>query len=202
MSRKYRSFVLASATLGILGATSLGGESSAEAAPTLGSVKPAARVRDANDRTFSLQSVQGKPTLVLYEDKDSAKVNVALKDDLSRLARGDKYRSAVVLVPVADVERFDFWPARGFVKDAIRDESKKIGATIYCDWDGSFRRAVKLARNTSSVLLFGRDGRVLFAWEGQVPKEERERLLSMLRAEVEPRAEAEKPVAEKPAKGT
>ncbi len=192
MSPNLRSLVLA-ATLGVLGTANL-----AEAAPTLGSAKPAARVVDANDRTFDLQAVQGKPTLVLYEDKESAKVNVALKDDLAKLAGGGRYRSSVVLVPVADVQQYDFWPARGFVKDAIKDESKKIGATIYCDWDGSFRRAVKLARNTSSVLLYGKDGRVLFAWEGHVPREERERLLAMLRAEVEPRAEAEKP---EPAKG-
>lgn len=192
MSKMQRSLVLA-ALLGGLGTANL-----AEAAPALGTPKPAARVVDADDRAFHLQAVQGKPTLVLYEDKESAKVNVALKDDLAKLASGGRYRSSVVLVPVADVERYDFWPARGFVKDAIKDESKKIGATIYCDWDGSFRRAVKLAQNTSSVLLFGKDGRVLFTWEGQVPKEERERLLELLRTEVEPRAEADKPA---PARG-
>ncbi len=194
MTRKSRSFVLATSVV-LLAMAPL-----AEAAPPIGSVRPAARVHDGWDRPFDLHGVQGKPTLVLYEDKDSAKVNVALKDDLARLARGDRYKSAVALVPVANVEKFDFWPARGFVKDAIRDESKKIGATIYCDWDGSFGRATQLAKNTSSVMLIGRNGRVLFVWEGQVPKEEREKLLAMLRAEVEPRAEAEPPKPPAPAK--
>lgn len=170
----------------------------AHAAPPVGAPRPAARVHDAEDRAFDLHGVRGKPTLVLYEDKDSAKVNLALKDELSNLARGDRYRSAVALVPVADVERYDYWPVRGFVKDAIRDESRKIGATIYCDWDGSFRRATRLAKNTSSVMLIGKDGRVLFAWEGQVPKEERDRLLALLRAEIEPRAEASPPPAASP----
>lgn len=196
MSVAFRSLVLG-ATVLVLGVAGR-----ASAAPNVGSVRPAARVVDADDRVFDLHGVSGKPMLVLYEDKDSAKVNVALKDDLARLARGDRYKNAVALVPVADVERFDFWPARGFVKDAIRGESKKIGATIYCDWDGSFRRATQIAKNTSSVILFGRDGRVLFAWDGQVPKEERERLLAMLRAEVEPRAEAEPPAPSVNAKGS
>lgn len=191
---KLRSLVLA-VVMGPLALGALGGEAPAEAAPAVGTARPAARVHDAEDRPFELQGVRGKPILVLYEDKDSAKLNLALKDDLARLARGDRYRNSVALVPVADVERYDYWPVRGFVKDAIRDESKKIGATIYCDWDGSFRRATQLAKNTSSVMLIGRDGRVLFAWEGLVPKDERDRLLGMLRAEIEPRAAAEPPKA-------
>jgi hypothetical protein len=196
---KVRSLILAS-TLGAIALVTTHDEASA--APQLGAPRPAARVHDAEDRAFELQGVRGKPILVLYEDKDSAKVNLVLKDDLARLARGDRYRNAVALVPVADVERYDYWPVRGFVKDAIRDESRKIGATIYCDWNGSFRRATQLAKNTSSVMLFGRDGRVLFAWEGQVPKDERERLLAMLRAQVEPRVEADVPAHAASSKGS
>jgi len=150
-----------------------------------GSLRPVGRVHDADDRTLDLRSINGKPILVLYEDKDSAKVNDALKADLSRLAKGDRYRTAVALVPVADVQSFDFWPVRGFVKDAIRGESKKQGATIYCDWDGNLQRAAGFKRGTSSVMLIGRDARVLFAHEGALPSEQRERLISLLRSEVE-----------------
>lgn len=157
----------------------------AQALVGAGSMRPAGRVHDADDRALDLRSINGKPILVLYEDKDSAKVNEALKADLSRLAKGDRYRTAVALVPVADVQSFDFWPVRGFVKDAIRSESKKQGATIYCDWDGSLQRAAGFKRGTSSVMLVGRDARVLFAHEGALPAEQRERLIGLLRAEVE-----------------
>lgn len=150
-----------------------------------GALRPAGRVQDAEDRTLDLRAINGKPILVLYEDKDSAKVNDALKADLSRLAKGDRYRTAVALVPVADVQSFDFWPVRGFVKDAIRSESKKQGATIYCDWDGNLQRAAGFRRGTSSVMLIGRDARVLFAHEGALPPEQRERLIALLRSEVE-----------------
>jgi hypothetical protein len=150
-----------------------------------GAIRPAGRVHDADDHTLDLRAINGKPILVLYEDKDSAKVNELLKADLSRLAKGDRYRSAVALVPVADVQSFDFWPVRGFVKDAIRSESKKQGATIYCDWDGNLQRAAGFKRGTSSVMLIGRDARVLFAHEGAVPADQRERLIALLRSEVE-----------------
>ena len=40
-----------------------------------GSLRPAAQVADADDRTLDLRAINGRPILVLYEDKDSAKVN-------------------------------------------------------------------------------------------------------------------------------
>jgi hypothetical protein len=182
MIRGRRRFALAATALVAVAALA----SQAHALVAAGTLRPAGRVHDADDRTLDLRSINGKPILVLYEDKDSAKVNEALKTDLSRLAKGDRYRTAVALVPVADVQSFDFWPVRGFVKDAIRSESKKQGATIYCDWDGSLQRAAGFKRGTSSVMLIGRDARVLFAHEGALPAEQRERLISLLRAEVEP----------------
>ena len=159
--------------------------SHAQALVGAGSLRPAGRVHDADDHTLDLRSINGKPILVLYEDKDSAKLNEPLKLELARLAKGDRYRTAVALVPVADVQSFDFWPVRGFVKDAIRGESKKQGATIYCDWDGNLQRAAGFKRGTSSVMLIGRDARVLFAHEGALPPDQRDRLISLLRSEVE-----------------
>jgi len=155
------------------------------AVPEVGALRSAASVMDADDRTLDLRSINGKPILVLYEDKDSATMNAPLKADLARLAKGDRYKNAVALVPVADVQGFDFWPIRGFVKDSIRSESKKVGATIYCDWDGAFQRAAKLKRGTSSVVLIGRNARVLFAVEGALTKEQRDQLIELLRVQVE-----------------
>lgn len=150
-----------------------------------GSARPAARVADADDRTLDLRAINGKPIFVMYEDQDSAKMNDALKADLARLARGPRYRGAIAVVPVADLQAYDFWPARGFVKDAIRSESKKIGTTIYCDWDGAFQRAAGFRRGTSSVMLIGRNARVLFGSEGPLSKEQRGRVIDLLRGEVE-----------------
>lgn len=159
----------------------------ASALVPVGSLRPAAQTVDADGHLLDLRAINGKPILVLYEDKDSAKMNDAFKGELSRLAKGDRYRNAVALVPVADVQSYDFWPARGFVKDAIRGESKKMGATIYCDFDGAFQRAAGFRRGTSSVMLVGRDARVLFAAEGTLTKDDRERVIALLKAEVEGR---------------
>jgi hypothetical protein len=176
MKRTSAWLVLAAVALGAVPATAL---------TPAGSLRPAAHVVDADDRPLDLRSINGRPILVLYEDKDSAKTNDALKAELSVLAKGDRYRKAVALVPVADVQSFDFWPVRGFVKDSVRGESKKVGATIYLDWDGSFQRASGFRRGTSSVMLISREARVLFSSEGALSAEQRAHLIGLLRAEVE-----------------
>jgi hypothetical protein len=157
------------------------------ALPSVGRVVPAARIADADGHAIDIRALGNKPVLVLYEDKDSATTNAAFKADLSRLAKGDKYKTSIALVPVADVSSYDFWPVKGFVKDSIRSESKKVGATIYCDFSGSFRNALGLQRGVASVVLVARDGKVLFAKQGAMDTAERARVIDMLRAEVDAR---------------
>lgn len=161
------------------------GSSLALALPTEGDAAPNARLEDADGRALELKAWKGKPILIVYEDKDSATQNQPLKDALSKLAKGDRYKSAVALAAVADVSAYDFWPVKGFVKDSIREESRKQGTTIYCDWSGTFRGAYRLKAGVSSIVLVGRDGHVLFAAEGAVSAGERKRLLDLLKEQVE-----------------
>ncbi len=172
------------ATGALVSAGSLLG-TSAHAVPKEGASAPNAKLEDADGRVAELKSFAGRPILIVYEDRDSAKQNETLKSELASLASGDQYKAKIALAAVADVSSYDFWPAKGFVKDAIRDESKKQGTTIYCDWTGAFRNAYQLRRGVSNVVLVGKDGRVLFAAEGTVRAADRKRLLALLREQVE-----------------
>ncbi len=155
------------------------------ALPKEGVEAPNARLEDADGHKLQMSSLKGKPILIVYEDKDSATQNQPLKDDLSKLAKGDKYKSKVALAAVADVSGYDFWPVKGFVKDAIREESKKQQTTIYCDWDGSFRKTYGIRKGASNVILIGKDGRVLFAGSGALGANDRKRVIELLGAQVE-----------------
>ncbi|APR83592.1 Hypothetical protein A7982_08941 [Minicystis rosea] len=170
---------------GAMASSSLLGSTDARGALAEGATAPNATLEDADGRVSETRAFRGKPLLIVYEDRDSAKQNEALKKELGELARGDRYRARIALAAVADVSAWDFWPAKGFVKDAIRDESKKQGTTIYCDWSGAFRKAYDLRRGVSNVVLVGKDGRVLFTAEGTVPAASRKRLIAMLREQVE-----------------
>ena len=158
---------------------------SAVALPKLGEAGGNASMEDADGRRTSVNAFRGKPILIVYEDKDSATVNQAMKDDLAKLAKGDRYKDAVALLPLADVSSYNFWPVKGFVKDAIREESQKVGATIYCDWDGSFRSAFDIRVGSSSIILIGKSGTVRFAQGGALSAAQREELIGLLKEEVE-----------------
>lgn len=86
--------------------------SSALAVPKEGETAPNARFEDVDGHAFELKSFKGKPILIVYEDKDSAQQNQPLKEDLAKLAKGDRYRAAIALAAVADVSAYDFWPAK------------------------------------------------------------------------------------------
>jgi hypothetical protein len=165
----------------------------AGAFPREGTPRPDVTLEDAWGRSVRLSSYDGEPMLVVYEDKDSAGLNAAFKGELSLLGKGDRYRSSVALIAVADVAGYDYWPVRGFVKDAIRDESKKRGVDIFCDWDGHVGEALGLRRGTSNVVLYGKDGKVLFAAHGALTRDARAQVVSLLRNEVEGRARPPSP---------
>ena len=157
----------------------------AGAVPAIGTRRPGIRLVDAWDRTFDLSSVGPRPLLVLYEDERAVSQNAAFKEELSRLAKGDRYESKIALAAIADVAGYDYWPVRGFVKDAIRGESHKAGTPIYCDWTGAARQAFGARPATSTVVLYDREGKAIFAFEGAMPQSARASLLGMLRRLVE-----------------
>ena len=160
------------------------GSSTTRAAPTVGATAKDARAVDVDGRVLSLERMRGTTVFVVYEDKESGKQNQALKRELEEwLSHDAKAHASVFVAPVADVSEYDSWPARGFVKDAIREESKKVGMTIWCDWDASFRKTLDLAKGKSNVVVLGRDGRVLFAAEGALSLEQRREAIAAAKRE-------------------
>ncbi|RYG62821.1 hypothetical protein EON77_21720, partial [bacterium] len=136
-------------------------------------------------RTLALSSLAGMPVLVLYEDKNSAEQNLAFKRELSELAKDGAYKRSIALVAVADVGAYDYWPIRGFVKSAIRDESAKFKTVIYCDWNGEARGALSVRPGVSNVVLYGKDGKALFAHEGAMAPETRKALVDLLKSQID-----------------
>lgn len=148
---------------------------------------PPIEVVDGWDRKRDLRAHLGSPIVLVYEDKDSSRLNQPFKNELARLLSANEgLRRRVAMFPIADVDGYDYWPARGFVKKAIREESVSQRTTIYCDWTGRVRAALGLQKNTSNVVLFGRDGGVRFAHAGVMSEEQRRRFLDLLRAEAAP----------------
>lgn len=157
---------------------------SAMALPAPGAQVSHAVAEDPDGMSIDLAWMRGRPTLVLYEDKNTSSWNEGLRAQLARLADSDPRSRLVALVPVIDVGAYDFWPARGFARGAVRKEAERAGVTLYCDWGGGFRQALSLRRGTSSTILLDRGGKVLFAREGKLSPDDAKALIGLLLAQV------------------
>lgn len=161
--------------------------SRSEAVPSVGDGRPKVRLVDAWDRTLDIDEASTKSKkamLVVYENRETSKQNQALKDELAQLAKEPKFEPGIAVVAVADMTPYDYWPVKGFAKDAVREESRKFGTTIFCDWDGSARSKLQVRQGFSNVVLYGKEGKVLFAHEGAMPVESRRALLALIRTQI------------------
>ena len=142
---------------------------SAHALPAVGTPPAPATVEALGGESFKTRDLRGKTTLIFYENKDTTKQNRALKLALERQKKREGYGENVRIVAVADVSAWNFWPAKGFVQDAIREQEHKAGYPIYLDWSGDFGKSLKANDNASNVVLVGPDGKVKLTHAGTVP---------------------------------
>jgi hypothetical protein len=118
--------------------------------------------------------------ILFYEDKDAGAQNQRVRDLLGPITDRAANRARIELLAIADVEKWDFWPARRYVLDDLRGIAKREATTLWCDWKGRVRRALGLSRGKSGVILIGSDGKCRFAGEGPLGDAQIRELLQRL----------------------
>jgi hypothetical protein len=106
------------------------------------------------------------PIIVIYEDERVSKTNERADKLVDQIASLDANAGKVEGVPVADVERWNWFPAKTFALAEIRKIEKKLQSPLYTDFPGELRKRWGLAKAKSSILVIAPTGRVLFAAEG------------------------------------
>lgn len=149
----------------------------AYALPHAGTTVPRATVQSNGGKVLDTRTIRGRLTLIFYEDKDATEQNKALKDALAAQHKDKARKAQVDVYAVADVSAWDFWPAKGFVKDAIAEQEKVVGHPIYCDWSGNFGKALGIVEGKSNVILIGPDRKVKIAKAGVLPASLRNRIV-------------------------
>ena len=161
MSRK-----TATAAMALLFATS----AQADDPPVTASVglprAPAFSLESTAGVTRRLRDYAGRVVIIVYEDRDSNMQNDELKRELADHARRGELTRDVSLVAVANLSGYNFWPARGYARDAVVDIARRQGYEIMIDWSGEMAAAYHFRPARSHVLVVSRDGRVLFRYEG------------------------------------
>ncbi len=141
------------------------------AAPSVGTAvglprAPEFSLESTTGATRRLRDFSGRVVIVLYEDRDSNQQNNDLKRELAEHARTEDLTRDVSLVPVANLSAYNFWPARGYARDAVVEIAREQGYEIMIDWTGDMARAYRFRPGVSHALVVGRDGRVLFRAAG------------------------------------
>ena len=165
--------LLAALVVGLLAAPAF-------ALPKVGTARPSIKLVDAWDRELDLSRL-AQPLLVVYEDKDDGNTNAAIKDELAQLDKTSHYRKTVLHIAVVDVTPWDYWPARGIAKTELQKWTNKVGVIMYSDFTGSVQTTLDFTKGKSTVVLWGKDGKVLFSYAGPLPADKRKELVDLLR---------------------
>lgn len=146
-----------------------------------GAVAPSVTVADSAGRPHRFPDA-AKPMLVIYEDQDGGKDNRHAKEVLGRVNASAENRAKVEAIAVADLEKWNWWPARKYALDDIRKAESAKATTILLDWKGEIRKAWGLPKGKNSLILVAPDGKVLWSSEGTISDAQIEELLALLRS--------------------
>lgn len=141
---------------------------------------PEFTLESTTGRTRHLRDFLGRVVIIIYEDRESNQQNNALKEDLAARARRADLSRDISLVAVANLSAYDFWPARGYARDAVLEISRQMGHELMIDWSGAMSTAYRFRPGRSHVMVLARDGRVLFRHAGPMSAQMRESFFALL----------------------
>lgn len=132
-----------------------------------------------------LAGYRGKPVVLFFEDRDSPDLNKEFKDALFRMGKERELLDAAHVVAVANLQPFDFFPAREFALAAVRKEEQRWGIPILIDWKGQLAKSPwGLPGDTSTIVLLDAEGRLLFARSGELSSAEQQRFFAELERQI------------------
>jgi hypothetical protein len=143
-----------------------------------GAVAAPVRVEDQNGNARNVPGA--RPVLVIYEDQEGGKTNLHAKEVIGKINSSTANQAKVDVYPVADLEKWNWWPAKGHALKDIQKTAAAKKTTIYLDWTGAVRKAWNLAKHRNSLILVGTDGRVLFSSEGDLSEARLQELIAKL----------------------
>ena len=137
------------------------------------SLAPNFTLRDGNGTTLAKADIAGRIIVCFYETDKTSETNGELKTALAkaieRVNVGDKAQNIGLpfVLAVADCSGAKP-PFIAFWESALRGKSKKIGYTLWGDWDGKMREDYRFTKDEANFALVDRDGRIRCKTSGKV----------------------------------
>lgn len=139
-----------------------------------------AQILDLDDKPVSLRGMHGKIVVVLHQDRYSSDQNQGFKDRLGELVL--RFPGKLQLIALAEAGGYNFWPARRYVKDALKPLQALGGALVACDWKGAVRRSYRIPARQSAVFVVDKDSTLAALRIGVLPADDATGLLDRIAA--------------------
>lgn len=147
--------------------------------PAAGEALPPVAFEDLEGRKRTLPDPRA-PVVVIYEDSKSGDQNLRAADLIDRTTDLPANRGKIEAVAIADLAKWNWWPAKKFALAEVKKVAAREQTPIYADWSGAVRKAWRLTRGKSGILVIGTDGRVRFAGEGPLSEQQLAQLTAAL----------------------
>jgi len=124
----------------------------------------------------------GKPIVMFYEDRNSTEMNQALKTELFRRGNKEGLLKSASVVAIADLEGFNWVPARQFALAAVKKAETDAHIPVYVDWSGVMRKDPwNFSSGTSTVALLDKRGTLVTTFQGTLSEKDTAQFFGHLR---------------------
>ena len=128
-------------------------------------------------KPWSGEELRGKVHVLFYVDPDEKDTNNDASEALDREKfPGDRFQSVGIINMAAT------WLPNFAISSALKDKQKRYPTTIYVrDYRKVLVNTWKIADDSSDVLAFDKNGRLIFRKDGKLTAEEIQRLIRVIR---------------------
>ena len=145
----------------------------------VGSAAPAVHLQDQAGNARPVPD-PNQALLVIYEDQDGGKQNHHAKELIGQLNAKPENRAKVDAIAVADLEKWNWWPAKKYALADVQKAAAEKKTTIYIDWTGEVRKRWGLSKGKNHLLLIASNAQVLFSSAGELTPAQLHTLLTLL----------------------
>lgn len=133
-----------------------------------GQVAPDFCITSGTGQELTPGSLKGRIIIMFYETRNVVEKNRALKDALENFCANlsESSKGMIISVPVINCSSSGLF--KGMWKNALINNSKKEGLTIYGDWDGKMFAGYDMTDNESNFLVIDKEGIVRYVNKGVI----------------------------------
>jgi predicted transcriptional regulator len=137
--------------------------------PLVGREAPYFRVESGDGRVLDTGMLRGKVVVMFYEARDCLAKSRPLKKALNAFYNEQRKeeQELILRVPVINCTAA-VWPFRGIWKRELVQNSKRVGMTVYGDWDGEMRTSFGMKGDDTNLVILDKKGRVRYFHTGVI----------------------------------